>query len=96
MKDLAPIDGAIEWLGVHYMTNLTPEQTCGSMTIMDSWSPAGSGPPRHIHMKEDEAFVILSETCKFWLEGQEFTAGAGESVFFPQASSAFPKTCLRS
>lgn len=83
MKDLAQIGGAIEWLGVQYKTILSPEQTGGSMSIVDSWSPAGSA-PRHVHMNEDETFVILSGACKFWLDGDEFTAGAGESVFNPQ------------
>ena len=84
MKDLAQIDGAIEWLGVQYKTILTPEQTGGSMSIVDSWSPAGSGPPRHVHKNEDETFVIMTGTCKFWLEGEEFTSRAGESVFIPR------------
>lgn len=84
MKDLDQIDGAIEWLGVQYKTILSPEQTGGAMSIVDSWSPAGSGPPRHVHQNEDETFVIVTGTCKFWLEGEEFTAGAGESVFIPR------------
>lgn len=84
MKDLVKIDGAIEWLGVQYKTILSPEQTGGAMSIVDSWSPAGSGPPRHVHMNEDETFVIQTGTCKFWLEGEEFMAGAGESVFIPR------------
>jgi quercetin dioxygenase-like cupin family protein len=84
MQVLAQIDGAIEWLGVQYKTILTPEHTGGSMSIVDSWSPVGSGPPRHVHFNEDETFVILTGTCKFWLEGDEFTAGAGESVFIPR------------
>lgn len=86
MKDLAHIDGAIEWLGVQYKTILSPDQTGGAMSIVDSWSPAGSGPPRHVHMKEDETFVILTGACKFWLEGKEFTAGEGESVFIPRGA----------
>jgi quercetin dioxygenase-like cupin family protein len=84
MKDLAQMDGAIEWLGVKYKTILTREETDGAMSIVDSWSPAGSGPPRHVHMNEDETFAILTGTCRFWLEGDEFTAGAGESVFIPR------------
>ena len=84
MNEQARIDGAIEWLGVQYKTILAPEQTGGTMSIVDSLSPAGSGPPRHVHMNEDETFVILTGTCKFWLEGEESTAGAGESVFIPR------------
>ena len=84
MKDLDQIDGAIEWLGVKYKTILSPEQTGGAMSIVDSWSPAGSGPPRHIHQTEDETFVILTGACKVWIEGEELTAGAGKSVFIPR------------
>lgn len=73
-----------EWLGVSYKTILGPAQTGGAMSIVDSTSPPNSGPPRHIHHKEDEAFVILTGTCKVWIEGEEQIAEAGESVFIPR------------
>lgn len=56
----------------------------GRHVILDSLSPAGSGPPRHVHDREDEVFVILSGGCEFWLEGQTFTKGPGEAVFIPR------------
>lgn len=86
MKDLPQLDGAVEWLGVQYKTILTPERTGGAMSIVDSWSPAGSGPPQHIHQNEDETFVILTGSCKIWMAGEEFTASAGESVFIPRGT----------
>ena len=73
-----------EWLGVRYKTILPPSETGGVMSIVDSLSPAGSGPPRHVHEREDEVFVILTGACEFWLEGQTFTQGAGEAVFIPR------------
>lgn len=87
MKDLTRNDGAIEWLGVLYKTLLSPDETGGAMSIVDSLSPVGSGPPRHIHHNEDESFVILTGQCKFWLEGDERIASAGESVFVPRGAS---------
>jgi quercetin dioxygenase-like cupin family protein len=84
MKDFTQEDGAIEWLGVKYKTILSPEQTGGAMSIVDSCSPAGSGPPRHVHHKEDEIFVMITGTCKVWIEGEEILAGPGESVFIPR------------
>lgn len=87
MKDLTADAGTLEWLGFKYKTILTPEQTGGSMSIVDSWCPAGSGPPRHIHENEDETFVLISGSCKFWLEGREFVAQPGESVFIPRGSN---------
>ncbi len=84
MKDLVNDDATIEWLGVRYRTILTTEETGGAMSIVDSLSPVGSGPPRHIHHKEDETFVMISGTCKVWIEGIETVAGPGESVFIPR------------
>lgn len=84
MKDLTQLDGAIEWLGVKYKTILAREQTGGAMSVVDSLSPVGSGPPRHVHQNEDETFVILSGTCKIWIEGEETFVGSGESVFIPR------------
>ena len=84
MKDLTQDSDAIEWLGVKYKTILTTEQSGGAMSIVDSWSPDGSGPPRHIHAGEDETFVVITGTCKVWIAGEERLAGPGESVFIPR------------
>lgn len=73
--------GTVEWLGARYKTILSTESTSGSMSIVDSITPAGSGPPRHVHHREDEAFVITTGECEFWLEGRSFMRGAGEAAF---------------
>lgn len=86
MKDLRTDIEAIEWLGVRYKTILSSAQTNGAMSIVDSWSPAGSGPPRHIHANEDETFVMLSGTCMVWIEGNETSVGPGESIFIPRGT----------
>ncbi|WP_323768513.1 cupin domain-containing protein [Marinovum sp.] len=86
MKDLRTDAEAIEWLGVRYKTILSSAQTNGAMSIVDSWSPAGSGPPRHIHANEDETFVMLSGTCKVWIAGKETNVGPGESIFIPRGT----------
>lgn len=84
MRDDLSGAGVIEWLGARYKTILAPAETGGAMSIVDSVSPPGGGPPRHVHEREDETFVILSGECEFWLEGQTFTRSAGESVFVPR------------
>lgn len=75
---------AVEWLGVTYETILRGEETAGAMSIVDSVSPVGSGPPRHVHKAEDECFVVLTGECEFWLEGQTFTRGPGGTAFVPR------------
>lgn len=77
---------AIDWNGVKYRTILSAEATGGKMSIVDSLSPVGSGPPRHVHEREDEIFVIVTGQCKFWLEGEELRRGPGETVFIPRGS----------
>ncbi|MBP2238503.1 mannose-6-phosphate isomerase-like protein (cupin superfamily) [Sinorhizobium kostiense] len=77
---------AIDWNGVKYSTILSTEATGGKMSIVDSLSPVGSGPPRHVHEREDEIFVIVTGRCKFWLEGEELSRGPGETVFIPRGS----------
>tara|TARA_R100000935_G_C2833711_1_gene166741 strand:+ start:1171 stop:1638 length:468 start_codon:yes stop_codon:yes gene_type:complete len=84
MKDSILGPGAIEWLGVHYKTILTTDATNGAMSITVSVSPPNSGPPRHIHHDADETFVLLTGDSEFWLEGELFTRGPGQTVFVPR------------
>lgn len=87
MMDLTAKPETFEWLGVQYKTILSPSQSGGTLSIVDSLSPVGSGPPRHVHEKEDETFVILSGTCKIWIDGEETLAGPGQSVFIPRETN---------
>lgn len=74
----------IEWQGTLYRTILSPEASGGSLSIVDSLSPALSGPPRHVHDREDEIFIVLSGEMRFWMAGQETIKGPGETVFVPR------------
>ena len=76
--------GVIEWLGFRYKTILPAAEAGGTMSIVDSLSPAGSGPPRHVHDREDETFVLLTGECEFWMEGETFIKRAGETAFVPR------------
>ena len=74
----------LEWLGVTYRTILSSTDSGGAMSIIDSTSPSQSGPPRHIHDREDEVFVIISGRVLFWLDGETFERGPGETAFIPR------------
>ena len=86
MKDTILGPDAIEWLGVHYNTILTTDATDGAMSITDSVSPPGSGPPRHIHHDADEAFIMLTGDSEFWLDGERFARGPGQTAFVPRGT----------
>lgn len=86
MKDTILGPDAIEWLGVHYKTILTTDATNGAMSITDSVSPPGSGPPRHIHHDADETFIMLTGDSEFWLDGERFARGPGQTAFVPRGT----------
>ena len=73
-----------EWLGVRYKTILSGAETGGAMSIVDALSPAGSGPPRHVHEREDETFIVLTGQFVFWFDGKTFIKSAGETAFVPR------------
>lgn len=78
--------GSYDWLGTAYRDILTTKESGGAMSIVDSVSPPDSGPPRHIHHDADEVFVILTGDCTFWLDGETFKRGPGETAFIPRGT----------
>lgn len=88
MKDLStdPSAEALEWRGTTYRTILTTAESGGAMSIVDSRCPAESGPPRHVHAREDEIFVVLEGEVEFWLAGQTLRRGAGGTAFVPRGA----------
>lgn len=86
MKDHILGPEAIEWRGTRYLTTLKTADSGGAMSITDSVSPAGEGPPRHIHHDADETFVMLTGEAEFWLDGETTVKGPGETVFVPRGT----------
>ncbi|GLQ16104.1 cupin domain-containing protein [Maritalea porphyrae] len=76
--------GVLDWNGTKYKTLLSKEQTDGKISVVDSLSPVGSGPPKHIHHNEDETFFMISGKCEVWIEGTTTEHGPGEAVFIPR------------
>ena len=84
MKDITKAEDAMTWLGVTYRTILSAEATDGAVSVVDRVSPPESGPPRHVHEREDEIFVVLSGEIEWWMEGERGTTGPGETLFVPR------------
>lgn len=87
MTDFTIDDTTLHWRGVLYKNLLPREATGGAISVVDSLSPVGSGPPQHVHEAEDETFLVLSGRCTFWLEGETFEKGPGSAVFVPRGSA---------
>ena len=82
MRDFIADEGWIDWQGVKYRTIL---QVPG-LSVIDTYSPAGSGPPRHVHDDADELFVLVEGRVEIWLEGETQVLQAGQSARIPKGA----------
>ncbi len=55
--------------------------TGGRYSVIENVTPAGVGPPLHVHHREDEGFYILEGDYLFEAAGERFEAHAGDFVF---------------
>jgi quercetin dioxygenase-like cupin family protein len=46
--------------------------------------PHTSGPPPHVHTREDESFICLAGRLDVMLGGENFTIGHGDYLFMPR------------
>jgi quercetin dioxygenase-like cupin family protein len=70
-------DGLFEFL-------IPSELTGGAMSVFRATCPAGFGPPRHVHTREDEVFLVLDGDVTFEVAGRRQLAGLGTSVWMPR------------
>jgi quercetin dioxygenase-like cupin family protein len=77
--------GEARWYGDSLFEFLVPsEATGGKLSVFRATLTEGFSPPRHVHTREDEVFVVLDGDVSFDLDGQRFLAGPGTSVFMPR------------
>jgi quercetin dioxygenase-like cupin family protein len=77
--------GEARWYGDGLWEFLVPSDvTGGNLSVFRATMPQGFSPPRHIHTREDEVFVVLDGDVCFDLDGRLVLAGAGTSVYMPR------------
>jgi len=73
------------WYGDGLFEFLIPsEATGGLLTVFRATMPEGFSPPRHVHTREDEVFVVEDGELRFDIAGRAVAAGPGTSVFMPR------------
>jgi quercetin dioxygenase-like cupin family protein len=78
----ATATGQPPWFFVNLARVLvTPEQSDGSLGIVELTGTRGEMPPLHIHHREDEAFVVLDGELTVYTPGESVTLRAGDAVF---------------
>lgn len=84
---LPPGEGKSIWvLGDLYTFKATGKDTGGSFTFVDQVIQPGSGPPPHVHHREDETFYILEGKFSFLNGDTQIEASAGHFVYIPKGT----------
>ena len=65
---------------------LSGSQTDGSLVIFEDIVEAGVGPPRHIHLFQDETFFFLEGLFEVELAGERFAVQPGDVAFIPKGT----------
>jgi quercetin dioxygenase-like cupin family protein len=58
--------------------------TDGRLTVFEQTTPAGWGPPRHVHANEDEIVYVLDGTYEVSLGDERRTVSAGGCAILPR------------
>jgi quercetin dioxygenase-like cupin family protein len=73
------------WYGDSLFEFLVPsEATGGRLTVFRATCPQGFGPPRHVHTREDEVFLVVDGDVRFDVDGRLLLAGPGTTISMPR------------
>ena len=80
-------EGERVWIVGDTMTfKATGESTGGSLVLIENLTAPGSGPPPHVHTREDEFFYVLDGTFEVRIGGRVHALGAGGFAFVPRGT----------
>ena len=63
-----------------------PADSGRQLAILDYRAPAGFGPPRHLHHREDEVLELIEGQAVFWTPNLSFVLAPGDLVLLPKLS----------
>ncbi|MFO0892256.1 MAG: cupin domain-containing protein [Isosphaeraceae bacterium] len=85
---LGPDDGEMfDAVGDRYRFLATREVTEGRYGIWEAVVPPGSGPPPHLHTREEEGFYVIEGEVTIHVDGRKVVATAGSFVNMPAGST---------
>lgn len=80
-------EGPSVWVvGDLYTIKASGAETGGAFTLIEVSVPPGSGPPPHVHHREDEAFYIIQGQFEVHVDSDVLTAGPGDWVTLAKES----------
>jgi quercetin dioxygenase-like cupin family protein len=70
-------------VGDTYRFLATGDETEGRYATWEATVPPGSGPPPHIHSREEESFIVLEGEVTFYVGEERHVAGPGAFARIP-------------
>jgi len=71
-------------LGIPMVIRIHGRDTGGVVSAVESHDVPGGGPPPHIHRREDETFQVIEGDYEFTVDGKNFLAKKGTTIFAPR------------
>jgi quercetin dioxygenase-like cupin family protein len=68
-------------VGEETLVKVSGEDSEGTLAFFHLVAPPMSGPPRHVHTREDELFYLLEGELVFELDGERHVVRAGDTVY---------------
>jgi mannose-6-phosphate isomerase-like protein (cupin superfamily) len=76
---------ALRAYGNEIVFKLGAAHTAGALTLgLATSPPSPSGPPPHVHEREDELFIIVEGQYRVFVEGEWSDVGPGSVVYLPR------------
>jgi mannose-6-phosphate isomerase-like protein (cupin superfamily) len=76
---------ALEAFDSTIRTLVSSADSRGAISILHIVAEPQSGPPLHVHAREDELFFVEQGDVGFFCEGRRWRGGAGTQVFLPRS-----------
>ena len=77
-------ESSVWYLGCLFTVLADSEETGGQYGLIESLSPKGTEPPRHVHSREDETFYLLEGEITFFIGEETYEATPGTFVSAPR------------
>ena len=68
-------------VGEETLVKVSAHDSDGTLAFFHLVAPPMSGPPLHVHTREDELFYVLEGELVFELDGERHTVRAGDTVY---------------
>lgn len=82
-----PGEGRSVWVvGDRYTIKVSGDDSAGAFAMIEAWIPPGSGPPPHIHHRDDEGFYLLEGSVEFHVDGQVLRPEPGAWITLEKGS----------